>query len=66
MNLIAVGCLFWVICIYVGKRGFHPLLDLQNFFRGWRTSWMTGKKAFQAFQEEWKNQWDEQWRRAGL
>lgn len=66
INLVAIGCLFFGVCTWIGKRGFHPLLDLQNFFRGWRASWMTARKAFLAFQEEWRNQWDEQWRRAGL
>ena len=58
--------IFWAICTAIGKRGFQPLRDMQNFFRAWRASWITFQKARIAFVEEWRNQWDESWRRAGL
>lgn len=66
IKLFASLLIMWGICTRVGAVGFQPLKDLQDFLRNWRAGWMTFKKALIAFQEEWRNQWDEQWRRAGL
>lgn len=58
--------IFFVICTRIGKVGYQPLKDLQDFFRLWRASWITFCKAVIAFKVEWQNQWEESWRRAGL
>ncbi|HWY36899.1 MAG TPA: hypothetical protein VNX68_19805 [Nitrosopumilaceae archaeon] len=67
-GLIGIASLIFIVgfSMWIGKMGWEPLRWGQLFFRGWRAGWMTLKKAKEAFFVEWKNQWEEQWRRAGL
>lgn len=62
--LIATLWLLDFFAVKVGRK--EPLKELQGFIRNWRAAWMTTKIAWKAFKLEWKYQWPERRREAGL